>query len=196
MGFAEQASKHGCGLDEPLHQAGFPVRTCGFPKTESFKIGMLGSTVAGKSTLLRSIISKENPPCQENLLYDDTLTHYHWQNVGDFFDVPALIYNPGWKGSVREFLKNAVDLALYIIPASTRIHRDDVNPVSAVLKCGVPCIIVLNKFDFIAAEQEDKLLSYITKQTDCPAVPVSALTGANVDLLRSLIQKISRTQPI
>ena len=164
------------------------------PKTEQFTIGLVGYTGVGKSSILTRLIGPEREETfgRPGVTYDDVVRYTYWPGVALFADVPALGYGFETKVMAAKVLDDTADFVLYVISASSRIHQGDVNGVRPILDSGIPCIIILNKMDMMASDQETQILSYVTEQTGCPVVPVSAETGTNIDLLRALILKVSR----
>ncbi len=158
-------------------------------------VSIIGKPNAGKSTLLNRILEQKlsiaTPKAQttrHRIFGIDSGKNY--QVV--YSDTPGLI-RPKYKLHHRmmDFIGNSLedaDLIILLIAVNETFPEEDL--IALAEKTHIPKILVLNKVD---AVEEDKVFLRMKELQDqvsfVEAVPISALNGHNVDLLKDLIVK-------
>jgi len=164
------------------------------PKSGSFTVAVSGVTSAGKTSLVTALFGKTKLSPTFNPTYTERLATYEWPGIGRLIDLPSLNYlETAVEEEFSDVVRTQVDLLIYIINASSRIHRGDVDSLSKVNDTATPCLIVVNKLDQLWGEQEDVVVRYVHEKTGRPTVTVSALFQTNVALLHSLIERFAQT---
>lgn len=154
-------------------------------------VALIGKPNVGKSTLMNalvgrklSIVSKRPQTTRHRIL--GILTGDGYQAL--FLDTPGVI-RPRYRlqESMMHSLEGAVqdaDIQILLIDASRR------EPDERLLEVLTdrPAVLVLNKMDLIEQDDALPLVAFFTERRSFDAVlPISALTGHNVDKLRSHI---------
>jgi GTP-binding protein Era len=164
---------------------------------KSGTVAIIGRPNSGKSTLLNafagqkiSIVSDKPQTTRHRIL--GIVTEERGQIV--FMDTPG-IHKPAYRMN-RRMLRTVyeglqgVDLALLVVDASISFGAGEHFALETVKGSGTPAILLLNKIDRIA---KPKLLPIMKRYGDAhpflEIVPVSALSGENLGLLRDLIFK-------
>jgi len=159
-------------------------------------ISVIGRTNVGKSTLLNSIIGQkisivsDRPQTTRNnirLIY----TTDDCQMV--FIDTPGF-HKPKCKlssfmvDSATHSIKD-VDLVLFLVEEDASIGKGDQLIIDKLQDVGIPVILVINKIDKITNDQLLNKVSLFTKYKFInEIVPVSAMTGKNIDELLNVIK--------
>lgn len=161
---------------------------------QTFKSGfaaIIGMPNVGKSTLLNQIagqkiaIISDKPQTTRNKILAIYTTDTE-QII--FTDTPG-IHKPHNK--LGEFMVNAanetmrdVDVLLFVVDATRPIQNIERNIAQNIEKCGVPCILVLNKVDMVEKENLLPMIADYSSMHDFESiVPISAKTGDGVKLL-------------
>jgi len=164
------------------HQAGF--------------VNIFGAPNAGKSTLLNTLLG-------ENLVITShkvqttrhrilgILTEPSYQIV--FSDTPGII-DPQYKlhEKMMQQVKSALeDGDIAILVHDINLPIEELEPIVAMLKLKVPCILLLNKSDTIKDKKktEEIVHTYKEKFPKWDVLPVSALQKTNTDKIIPLILK-------
>jgi GTP-binding protein Era len=159
-------------------------------------VSILGRPNAGKSTLLNALVGIKlaivtDKPQTTRTLIQGVVTQADAQIV--FVDTPGIhkadsALNHRLMHSVREALDQR-DLLLYLADAQRKPGIDDRRAVDMVKKAETPAVLVLNKTDVV--KDKGSLLPLIEKYREIHEfvdyVPISALTGDGVDVLRKVI---------
>lgn len=158
-------------------------------------VSILGRPNAGKSTLLNALLGTKvaivapRPQTTRNAI-QGVLTLPEAQVV--FVDTPGIHksttrLNKRMMDSVRASAE--ADVVLFLADASARPSGEDAEAVDLVKKLHAPVIAVLNKSDKVQPKQ--KLLEVIARYQQmhefAAFVPVSALTGDGLDVLKQEI---------
>lgn len=176
------------------------------PKDTLFKSGFIaitGQPNTGKSTFLNRVLGRKaaivTPKAQTTRTrIMGVCNRPHCQMV--FLDTPG-IHNPGSsilnKAMVRTALNacQGVDLVLYLLDATRGITLEDRHILKTLPGGEAPLFLVMNKVDQVS---ENRLLARLQEVDSfgCSAVvPISALTGDNVERLLSLITDQLSTGP-
>ncbi|GAB4425764.1 MAG: GTPase Era [Bacteroidia bacterium] len=166
-------------LDFQGHKAGF--------------VSIIGKPNAGKSTLLNRLLGRRlsiaTPKAQT------TRHRIFGIDSGDdyqivYSDTPGLI-RPKYRlhhrmmDSIGHSLEDA-DLIVLLVAADEAFPEEDLLELAA--KTAIPKILTLNKLDTVPEERLFARMQGLAAQVDfAEALPISALTGTNVDQLRQLI---------
>jgi GTP-binding protein Era len=159
-------------------------------------VSILGRPNAGKSTLLNALVGTKlaivtNKPQTTRTLIQGVLTQPGAQIV--FVDTPGIhkadsALNQRLMHAVREALDQR-DLLLYLADAKRKPGLEDRRAVDMVKKTGTPAVLVLNKTDVV--KDKSSLLPLIERYRElhefADYVPISALTGHGLDVLRKVI---------
>ncbi len=158
-------------------------------------VAILGRPNAGKSTLLNALMGTKLAivaprPQTTRTSIQGVLKLSGAQIV--FVDTPGIhesstLLNKRMMDQVRASAD--ADVVLFLVDATARFNEDDAGAVDLVKKTGAPAIAVFNKIDKL--REKAKLLALIERYQamhDFAAyVPISALKGDGVDLLRKEI---------
>lgn len=165
---------------------------------EKFKSGfvtIIGRPNVGKSTLLNhimgeklSIISSKPQTTRNNIEAIHTMENC--QMI--FIDTPGL-HRPKHKlgefmvKSAEETLKD-VDLILFLIEPDIKLNASDKHIIEMLDGLKVPVILVINKIDTVKKDILAKTIElYSNEHSFSEIVPVSALTGDNIDELLNVV---------
>ncbi|MCI4668491.1 MAG: GTPase Era [Bacteroidia bacterium] len=167
----------------------------GFEGHKSGFVSIIGKPNAGKSTLLNKILGHKlsiaTPKAQttrHRIFGIDSGEDY--QVV--FSDTPGLI-RPKYKLHHRmmDFIGNSLedaDLIVLLIAVNETFPEEDLLGLAA--KTHIPKILVINKIDAVKESKVFKRMEELKEKVEfVEAVPISALNGTNVDLLKELIIK-------
>lgn len=159
-------------------------------------VALVGRPNAGKSTLLNRLVGQklaivsDKPQTTRNRIigvrnYDDA------QVV--FVDTPG-VHRPLHRLNVRmldaalETLKN-VDVVAAVVDATDKPGGGDRFLMEVLTNVDAPRVLALNKVDLLAKERLLPLIDRYSKEADfADIVPVSALTGDNVNRLESVLR--------
>ena len=166
------------------------------PGFKSGFVSLIGRPNSGKSTLLNALVGQKvsivaDKPQTTRTAIQGVLTLPEAQIV--FIDTPGIHkadspLNKRMMGAVRSALEGR-DLLLLIADAKRSFTETDAQAVDLARKPGVPVVLVLNKIDLIADKKRllPMLDRYRTVYDFADFVPVSALTGDGLEILRSVI---------
>jgi GTPase len=158
-------------------------------------VSILGRPNAGKSTLLNALLGTKLAivaprPQTTRTAIQGVLTLPGAQMV--FVDTPGIhesstLLNKRMMDQVRA--SAGADVVLFLVDATARFSDDDAGAVDLVKKTGAPAIAVFNKIDKL--REKAKLLALIERYRSmhdfAAFIPISALKGEGVDLLRKEI---------
>jgi GTP-binding protein Era len=158
-------------------------------------VAILGRPNAGKSTLLNALLGTKLAivaprPQTTRTAIQGVLKLPGAQIV--FVDTPGIhesstLLNKRMMDQVRASAD--ADVVLFLVDATARFNDDDAGAVDLVRKTGAPAIAVFNKIDKL--REKAKLLALIERYREmhdfAAYVPISALKGDGVDLLRKEI---------
>jgi GTP-binding protein Era len=165
-------------------------------KRRSGFVSILGRPNAGKSTLLNSLVGEKlaivsDKPQTTRTTIQGVLSEARGQAV--FLDTPGIHktdtqMNKRMMDAVRSAL-DARDLILYVVDASRPDLDQQRNALEFLHRTDTPVVLVLNKVDRISDKRE--LLPLIEKCMELysfrETVPVSALSGDNLDELQKVV---------
>ncbi len=161
-------------------------------------IGTAGHIDHGKTTLIKALTGIETDRLKEEKKRGITI------ELGfAYFDLPSgrragIVDVPGHEKFIKNMLAgvSGIDLVLFIVAADEGIMPQTVEHFDILNVLGVEKgIIVLTKADMVDEEMlelvTDDVLEYIegTAFENSPIIPVSAITGMNLDLLADTIDK-------
>jgi GTP-binding protein Era len=168
-------------------------------------IAIVGRPNVGKSTLLNRVLqekiaitSKTPQTTRHRILGVRTLPAA--QLV--LLDTPG-IHKPKYRLNQRmvqvalESIQGA-DLILLLVEASEKPGAGDRYTIQAIKKARVPVILVINKMDLVKKNELLPLMDLYRKEHDfAELIPVSALTGENVDhLVENMVRYIPEGGPL
>ena len=166
-------------------------------------VSIVGIANVGKSTLLNRIagqkiaITSDKPQTTRNKILAIYTTNEE-QIV--FTDTPG-IHNPHNKlGEVMvktaKDSMNDTDLIIFMADVTKGIHPLEESIAKSIEKCGVPCILVLNKID---AVRKDMLLPIIADYSNLcnfeAIIPMSAKSGDGMEVLMNNIKQYIKPGP-
>jgi len=161
-------------------------------------VGIIGKPNVGKSTLLNYIIGEKvaittyKPQTTRNRIMGIKNTD-RGQII--FLDTPGIhkAKTPLNKYMVKEAVSTFadVDILLFIVEANAPFGEDDSSIIKSLQNIQVPVILLINKIDIL---QREKLLPLIDELRHLypfkEIIPLSALTGYNVETLLDVIWNI------
>ena len=161
-------------------------------KYKSGFVAILGRPNAGKSTLLNALLGTKlaivAPRPQTTRTSIQGVLHVPGAQIV-FVDTPGIhesstLLNKRMMDQVRA--SSGADLILFLVDATAAFQEKDAQAVDVVKKTGAPVIAVFNKADKL--REKPRLLALIERYRglhDFAAyIPISALKGEGVDLLR------------
>lgn len=176
-------------------------------RREAFTISLVGYTNAGKSTLFNALVKARAYAADQLFATLDTTTRQLYlseaqrsvslsDTVGFIRDLPH-----GLVDAFQATLQEAVDadLLLHVVDGSNPAYPEQIDQVQRVLaEIGadqIPQVLVFNKTDALESPLRPVVQSdtYELGGRECRRVFVSALTGAGLDVLRSVLGEIVAT---
>lgn len=164
-------------------------------KFKSGFVTIIGRPNVGKSTLMNYLIGEKisiisNKPQTTRNTIQTILTKENYQIV--FLDTPG-IHKP--KHKLGEYMVkmanktlNEVDVILFLVTPDEAVGAGDKYIIDQLKAVNTPVILVINKADAFKNENIAKTIESYTKEFNFKEViPISALTGKNVDELVRLI---------
>lgn len=160
-------------------------------------VSIIGKTNVGKSTLMNRFIGEKisaisNKPQTTRNRILSVLTDNESQII--FLDTPG-VHKP--KSKLSEFMLktvdnalNEVDMVLFLIEPEDKVSFVNQNILEKLKKISSPIFLVINKIDSFSKDR-GKILKTIENYKGCgfrEIIPVSALTGENVEDLMNLIK--------
>ena len=166
------------------------------PGFHSGFVSILGRPNAGKSTLLNALVGAKvaivaDKPQTTRTTIQGVVTTPAAQIV--FVDTPGIhrgdsTINKRMMETVRTALHDR-DLLLFLVDASREFTRADAQAVDLVKKTDTPVVLVLNKIDLL--KDKSRLLALLERYRSlhdfAEYIPLSAVTGENLDRLREAI---------
>jgi GTP-binding protein Era len=174
------------------------------PQLKSGFVCIAGRPNSGKSTLLNRLVGEkisivtDKPQTTRNVIRG-IVTRNDGQIV--FLDTPG-IHKPIHKMNERmmKFVRDSmadVDLVLLLIDCTAPFGRGDQFTVDLIKPVSVPKFLVLNKIDAIPKKQLLPIIERYSKLAEFKEViPISALTGDNVENLLETILKYLKLGPM
>ncbi len=167
---------------------------------KNFKSGfaaIVGMPNVGKSSLLNTIagqkiaIISDKPQTTRNKILAIYTTD---EEQIIFTDTPG-IHKPHNK--LGEFMVseakqtvNDTDIVIFVVDATRKIQDMERSIAEDLNKCGLPCILVINKIDLVKKENLLPLIADYSSMTEfAGVVPISAKTGDGVELLLNDIRE-------
>ena len=158
-------------------------------------VALVGRPNAGKSTLMNRLVGQklaivsDKPQTTRNRI-TGVRNYDNGQVV--FVDTPG-VHRPMHRLNVRMVdtalrALGEVDLVIVLVDASEPTGGGDRFLMGAIRKVDTPRVLALNKVDLIAKEKLLPLIERYDREVGfADIVPISALTGANVDRLEEVI---------
>lgn len=173
-------------------------------RRDAFTISLVGYTNAGKSTLFNALVKARAYAADQLFATLDTTTRQLYlseaqrsvslsDTVGFIRDLPH-----GLVDAFQATLQEAVDadLLLHVVDGSNPAYPEQIDQVQRVLaEIGadqIPQVLVFNKTDALDQSSSPVVQcdTYDLAGRECRRVFVSALTGAGLDILRSVLGEI------
>lgn len=197
--------------DSPAADAGKPVKKT---STTSAKKGVAGSGANrppivsvlghidhGKTTLLDAIRSSQLASREAGGITQGVAAYQADLNGRKI----TFIDTPGHKAftGMRARGANATDIAILVVAADDGVMAQTVEAIDHIRAAGIPMIVAVNKIDKANADQ-DKVLNDLVKHGLVPeawggdtiAVPISALTGDNLEELMEMILLVAEMEEL
>src|SRR5581483_1623996 len=161
-------------------------------------VSIIGRPNAGKSTLLNALVGERlaiisEKPQTTRTTIQGVLNLDNAQIV--FLDTPGIhesntLFNQRMMETVRGALEDR-DIVLYLADATARFTEADAQALDAIKNLKTPALLVLTKIDRV---QDKRLLLPLIEQYKAVRefdeyIPISAMTGEGVDLLREAIRQ-------
>ena len=178
-------------------------------RRDVFRISLVGYTNAGKSTLFNALVKARAYAADQLFATLDTTTRELYlaeagrsvalsDTVGFIRDLPH-----GLIDAFRATLQEAAeaDLLLHVVDAANPHHPEQIEEVQSVLHeigaAGVPQVLVFNKIDALAAEQQPMHATdtYEIEGTQVARAFVSSRTGEGLADLRRLLAEAAQRPP-
>jgi GTP-binding protein Era len=168
------------------------------PKHVSGFVTVLGRPNAGKSTLVNALVGQKvaivsNKPQTTRGAIQAVLTLPEAQIV--FLDTPGVhtaekLIHKRMMEAVRESLDER-DLLIWMVDASLPLDPADLEALAILASQKAPKFLAVNKIDRVRSKQTllPLIEAYQTAAVFAETVPVSALTGEGLDVLRAEIVK-------
>lgn len=167
-------------------------------------IGIIGRPNVGKSTLMNNILGQkiaimsDKPQTTRNKI-QGIYTDDEMQAI--FLDTPG-VHKPQHK--LGEYMNKAavsivgdVDVIFYIIDSTAKIGGGEEYIANQLKNSKAPVFLIVNKIDLLQPKQVFDVISEYSKLLDfAEVVPVSALTGSNVDELLATLKKYLEPGPL
>ena len=205
------SGEHGDGIPdllaalEPyLGQAESPVATADDAapsRTEArpLRLAVIGRPNAGKSSLVNRLIDEERMLTgpEPGLTRDSVTIRLNWQGrTIELVDTAGLRRKARVDAKLEKLSTSATlrslkfaDVVALMIDATMPLERQDLTIARLVVQEGRALVVVLNKWDLIEdpnaamAEIRHTLTSQLADVRGVPCIPLSALTGRNVEKL-------------
>ncbi len=159
-------------------------------------VSILGRPSAGKSTLMNALVGVKlaivaEKPQTTRTAIQGVLTLADAQIV--FVDTPGIhepkhMLHRRMLTRIREALHGR-DLLLFLADASRPFHPSDEQALAWIRESGVPCLLLLNKIDLVKDKRVllDQIEQYRQRHDFGEYIPISALTGEGLDLVKTAI---------
>jgi len=166
-------------------------------------VNILGKPNVGKSTIMNALVGEKLSIITSKA---QTTRHRIMGIVnGDDFqivysDTPGIL-TPKYKlqESMMNFVNTALtdaDIILYVTDVTEK-DRDDTGYAEKIIGSGIPVIVAVNKID-LTNQAELEIITAVLREkfTEAPVIPVSALTGFNLDtLLNAILSRLPEGEP-
>jgi GTP-binding protein Era len=172
-----------------------PTKRCGY-------VALVGRPNAGKSTLFNAFLGQRlsivtaKPQTTRNRILG-ILTQPQSQMI--FLDTPGLL-DPSYK--LHEDMEASIDLAsreadaVILLADATRLHDRDNLVRAFIARNRTPLVAVLNKTDLLPPDQvQNAKKAWIDAFGLVPPIPISALTGDQIDVLLAQIEQLMPVGP-
>jgi len=206
------SAEHGTGAFDALEQlvaalpepGGDPV----FEDEDALRIAIVGRPNAGKSSLLNKLAGQERVVVSEVPGTTRDSVDIRIEREGDAGRPLVLVDTAGLRRAARRSERaergsalmtvrslERAEVALILIDATEGVSDQDARVVNLVADSGCAAVVVLNKWDLItSAEQgqavQDELKQVLRFATHYPVITVSALTGARLQRLWPVIERV------
>ena len=168
------------------------------------KIGIMGDTLVGKSSLIkRFIIDEYKEKSLPNRSYRISKKRVEFHNKGQYYDM--MIWDaypkPGYEEKTYSFLKDAD--GIFVVcdisqPESEESLDKWISDMQKYLRPDIPVIILVNKYDLF--EKNPVIGSGIVKKLKRYGYPVfitSAKTGFNVEkVFKAMAEMLQKRKPM
>jgi GTP-binding protein len=197
---------HGTGdlLDECMKY--FPEEDEEEEDDDVIQVAIIGKPNVGKSSLTNRILGQQRVIVSNVAgTTRDAIDSYFENETGkyNFIDTAGMRKKSKVEDRIEKFSVlratmaiERADVCLIMIDANEGVTEQDTKVAGLAHEAGKACIIVVNKWD--AVEKDDKTMQHMTEDirrdlaymTYAPVVFLSALTGARVDKLFDVINRV------
>ncbi len=174
---------------------------------KSIKLGFIGKPNVGKSSLINSLLGREQvivSPISGTTLDSTHLPFSEGDQEYTLIDT-AGIRRRGKQVGLEKFgvlrtmqTINEVDIAFLIMDGSIGLAKQDMHVSEYILKGAKGLVIVVNKADLMKPEEKNQLLGYLQHRLKyvpwAPVIFTSAATGTNVPMMLEIAKKIFADQ--
>ena len=199
---------HGHGTGDILDACfeHFPPEEEEEEEDDTIKVAIIGKPNVGKSSLTNRILGEERVIVSDVAgTTRDAVDSYFENEKGKYLliDTAGMRKKSKVEDRIEKFSVlratmaiERADVCLIMIDANEGVTEQDTKVAGLAHEAGKACIIVVNKWD--AVEKDDKTMQHMTEDirrdlsymTYAPVVFLSALTGARVDKLFDVINRV------
>jgi len=136
-------------------------------KTDEFTIGFTGNSGVGISEVLNRMGHLERRIDERSPIAKDGVEVHRIYGVGRVWDIRTTNCS-----LFHEIIDREVDLLVFVIAASSRIHASDLEAIQAVPE-RLPCLVVISKWDLADEPRDTRLCETVESYTGRPVVVFS-----------------------
>lgn len=203
------AAAHGRGVQKLMERvladldAGTDDETRAEDDNDDIRLAFVGRPNVGKSTLVNRILGEDRVVVSEVPGTTRDSIQIPFERDGQQY---TLIDTAGVRrrGKVKETVEKfsivktlasieAADVVVNVLDAHEGITEQDVNLIGLTLQTGRPCVVLLNKWDGLEAQEREKLKAEYRRQLPfldfAEMFTISALHGTGVGLIFAAVQR-------
>ena len=160
------------------------------PQSERVHIALFGRRNAGKSSLINALTGQQVALVSDvpGTTTDPVSKAMEILPIGPVviidtpgFDDDGTVYVP--VGGTRQVIKQA-DIAIVVVAETGNLDME-ISWTRMLKQANVPYLSVLNKVDLMSEAPSPTLLNGLAKRLGCDVIPISALHGSGINLVRT-----------